>query len=226
MQSLRSLRRIVALLAGVCGIVALVTLGPAVPTAKAQSLRDQIPIVGGTALRLPGARWCTAGAVLESRSWISLVAPIARATRYVVLAKHCAALGEEIRVGDAAVGTVTWTSTTYDVEIATIPPSTVQRPLCSGASQLHHCTIPPATPKAVGRTILDIGGGPQAIPVTRIGLPTGNEQFCTSGAFSFTDCSFHRIDYPPRRGGSRPSHRPRWKQTRPRSGRFGRSGRQ
>ncbi|MHC2186208.1 hypothetical protein ACVLV4_001861 [Rathayibacter agropyri] len=193
----RSLRRIVALLAGVCGIVALVTLGPAVPAAKAQSLRDQIPIVGGTALEVPGARWCTAGVVLESRSWVALASPAWRATRYVALARHCAPLGSDIKVDGAVVGTVTWVSSTYDLEIVTVPPSTVQRPVCVGESQLHHCTIPPATPRAVGRIILGGGGRPRAIPVRGKGIPANGERFCTTGAASFVNCSFYTVYVPP-----------------------------
>ncbi|AZZ56926.1 hypothetical protein [Rathayibacter iranicus] len=195
MKLIRSLHGGIVFVAIVCVLAAL---GPAVPAANAQSsLRNQIPIVAGTAIELPGARWCTAGAVLESRSWTSLVAPFARATRYVVMAKHCADMGEAIRVGDAEVGTVTWESTTYDVEIATVPPSAVQRPVCSGASQLHHCTIPSFTPRAVGRIVLNRGVVPQAVPVTGTGIPAADEHFCTSGAFSWTDCRFRIVDNPP-----------------------------
>ncbi|AZZ56925.1 hypothetical protein [Rathayibacter iranicus] len=199
MTRLRSLRRtVVALLASVCGSVALVALGPAAPAAQAQSLREQIPIVGGTVLEVPEDRWCTAGVVLKSRSWLSLASPVGQATRYIALAKHCARLGSDISVRGTVVGTVTWVSSRYDLEIVKIPPSTVQRPVCTGASQLHHCTIPPAIPKAVGRIILlDSAGREQVVPVRGKGLPANGERFCTSGAISFVNCSFETVYVPP-----------------------------
>lgn len=187
MTAISSARRFLALLAATC---ALALLGPAAPAATAQSLRDQIPIVAGTSLGVQGAHRCTAGAVLRSSSMMSLLSPVARATRYVVLAKHCAGLGVEVTVGDQVVGTVTWRSATHDVEVVRVAPSMVSRPLCSGSSQLHHCTISNPTPRAVGRIILSNGGLPEAIPIQGTGIPAFGERFCTSGAVSFTNCSF------------------------------------
>lgn len=204
MITLHSARRTVALRAGICALALAALLGQAAPAATAQSLRDQIPIVAGTSLGVEGAHRCTAGAVLQSRTWRSLVAPVARATRYVVLAGHCASLGEEITVGGQVVGTVTWISPTHDVEIAKIPPSMISRPLCSGASQLHHCTIANPTPKAVGRIILSNGSLPEALPIRGIGVPAFGERFCTSGAVSFTNCSFELEDEVPAWGTWRP----------------------
>ncbi|NRD08945.1 trypsin-like serine protease [Rathayibacter agropyri] len=136
---------------------------------------------------------------------MSLVAPVARATRYVVLAGHCAGLGDEITVGGQVVGTVTWKSTNHDVEIVKIPPSMISRPICSGASQLHHCTISNPTPKAVGRIILGSGPLPEAVPVRGIGVPALGERFCTSGAVSFVICSFElEEEIPPPFGTWRP----------------------
>lgn len=192
-----SLRRTLALLAGICGTALLASLCPAAPAANAQSVRDQIPIVAGTALEVDGAHQCTAGAVLQSRSWISLATPIGRATRYVVLAKHCADFRDTISVDGQVVGRVTWLSPTHDIEIATIPPSVVQRPFCSGASQLHHCTIPPATPRAVGRIILSSAPTRGTVPVTGFGVPDVGEHFCTSGSVSYVNCGFVISDIPP-----------------------------
>lgn len=197
MLLIRSRRRIVTILAGICGLATLATLSPAVPSATAQSLRDQIPIVAGTALQLPGSRLCTAGAVLEARTWMSRATPVGRATRYVVLAKHCADIGSAVTVGGQVVGSVTWASSTYDLAIATIPPSQVQRPVCSGASQLHHCTIPAATPRAVGRIVLHRGPLLVAVPVVGFGVPAAGEFFCTSGAVSFVLCGFASVPIPP-----------------------------
>lgn len=194
---IRSPRRATAILAGICGITALATLCPAVPSATAQSLRDQIPIVAGTALQLRGYGLCTAGAVLQPRTWLSRATPVGRATRYVVLAKHCGGLGSTVMVGDQVVGSVTWTSSTYDLAIATIPPSIVQRPICSGASQLHHCTLPDATPRAVGRVVLQRGLFPAAVPVPGFGIPAIGEHFCTSGAMSLVLCGFSSVPLPP-----------------------------
>ncbi|MWV29523.1 serine protease [Rathayibacter iranicus] len=193
----RSPRRATAILAGICGITALATLCPALPSANAQSLRDQIPVVAGTALQLRGYGWCTAGAVLEPRTWLSRATPIGRATRYVVLAKHCAGIGSAVVVGGQVVGSVTWRSATYDLAIATIPPSQVQRPVCSGASQLHHCTLPDATPRAVGRIVLHSGPLPATVPVPGFGVPAVGEFFCTSGAMSFVLCGFSSVPIPP-----------------------------
>lgn len=180
-------------------VICVVTLlGPVIPAANAQSLRNQIPIMAGTALGLPGARRCTAGAVLRSRSWISLATPVRRATRYVVLARHCTDLGNPITVGGEVVGSVTWASPDHDLAIATIPPSTVQRPLCSGPSQLHHCVIPSATPKAVGRIILNDGSTQRAVPIPGTGVPAVGERFCTSGSVSFVNCGFRYVDVPRR----------------------------
>ncbi|MWV29522.1 hypothetical protein [Rathayibacter iranicus] len=152
--------------------------------------------MAGTALELTGARRCTAGAVLRSRSWISRATPISRATRYIVLARHCTDLGNPIRVGGEVVGSVTWASPNYDLAIATIPPSTAQRPLCGGASQLHHCVIPSATPKAVGRIILNDGSAQRAVTIPGTGVPAVGERLCTSGSVSFVNCGFRIVDVP------------------------------
>ncbi|MHC2186205.1 hypothetical protein ACVLV4_001858 [Rathayibacter agropyri] len=191
----RSLRR--TLLAGICGTALLTSLCPAAPAANAQSVRDQIPVVAGTALRVYGYYRCTAGVVLQSRSWVSLATPIGRATRYVVLAKHCADYADPISVDGQVVGRVSWRSPTHDIELVTIPPSVVQRPVCSGASQLHHCTIPPATPRAVGRIILNSNPPENAVPVAGIGVPAVGERFCTSGSMSYINCAFEIADIPP-----------------------------
>ncbi|MWV29913.1 hypothetical protein [Rathayibacter iranicus] len=191
----RSLRR--ALLAGFCGTALLMSFCPAAPAANAQSIRDQIPIVAGTALRVYGSHRCTAGVVLRSRSWVSLATPIGRATRYVVLAKHCADYADPISVDGQVVGRVSWRSPTYDIELATIPPSVAQRPVCSGASQLHHCTIPPATPRAVGRIILNSNPPENAVPIVGFGVPDVGERFCTSGSISYINCVFEITDTPP-----------------------------
>lgn len=197
MTVIRSLRRAVALLAVIGSCATLAALSPSAPAAADESLRDQIPIVAGTALELPGAGQCTAGAVLRSRTWMSLATPFRQATRYVVLAKHCAYVDDEIEVDGQVVGTVTWVSATYDAALATIPPSTVQRPICSGASQLHHCTIPPATPRAVGRIIVTNFSQPQAVPISGTGSPSPEQRFCTSGSVSFVNCGFRPAGVPP-----------------------------
>ncbi|NRD08941.1 hypothetical protein [Rathayibacter agropyri] len=191
----RSLRR--ALLAGICGAALLTSLCPAAPAANAQSVRDQIPIVAGTALRVYGYYRCTAGVVLQSRSWVSLATPIGRATRYVVLAKHCADYADPISVDGQVVGRVSWRSPTHDIELVTIPPSVVQRPVCSGASQLHHCTIPPATPRALGRIILNSIPPGIAVPIVGFGVPAVGERFCTSGSRTDINCAFEITDIPP-----------------------------
>lgn len=197
MKLTRLVRRVMVLLVAVCCCATLATFGSAAPTAHAQSLRHQIPIVAGTAVGLVGARQCTVGAVLKSRTWLSLATPFRQATRYAVLAKHCTGVGRGIRVAGEVVGRVTWASSTYDVALATIPPSTVQRPLCSGASQLHRCTIPAATPRAVGRVIITNLSQPQAVPVSGTGSPSPDELFCTSGSVSFVNCGFLPAGVPP-----------------------------
>lgn len=197
MVSLRFVLHAATLLAVICGFAMLTVIDPAAPAVDAQDLRDQIPIVAGTALELPGAHLCTAGAVLKSRSWSALAVPMRQATRYVVLAGHCADLDAPIKVGGQVVGSISWVSTTYDLEIAKIPPSTTQRPVCTGAYHLHHCSIPPATPRAVGRVILNDGSTQRAVPVPGFGEPAVNELFCTSGAVSFVNCSFRLTSVKP-----------------------------
>ncbi|MHC2186202.1 hypothetical protein ACVLV4_001855 [Rathayibacter agropyri] len=189
-----SARRTTALLLGICGLATLITLTPAVPAATAQSLRDQIPVVAGTALEVQGGRLCTAGAVLRSVNWFSRASPIGSTTRYLAIPEHCADLGNTIKVGGEVVGTVTWVSSHYDLAIVMIPPSRVQRPICSGASQLHHCTIPPTTPRAVGRIVLNRGSTQQAVPIPGVGIAAVGERFCTSGAVSFVNCAFEVAD--------------------------------
>ncbi|MHC2186204.1 hypothetical protein ACVLV4_001857 [Rathayibacter agropyri] len=196
MMATHSVRRPVALCTGICGFALLAILCPSPPAATAQSLRDQIPVVAGTALGLQGAHRCTAGPVLRSRSWISRTTPVRRATRYVVLAKHCANLGDELTVDGTVVGTVSWVSPNYDLELVNIPPSVVQRPVCSGASQLHHCTVPDATPRAVGRIILNNGLSQEAVPVRGFGIPTTGERLCTSGSVTFVNCAFGPVAVP------------------------------
>lgn len=128
---------------------------------------------------------------------MSLASSFRQATRYAVLAKHCTGLGREIRVGGEVVGTVNWASPNYDVALATIPPSRVQRPLCTGASQLHHCIIRAATPRAVGRIIITNVARPAAVPISGTGSPSPEELFCTSGAVSFVNCGFLPAGVPP-----------------------------
>ncbi|MWV29528.1 hypothetical protein [Rathayibacter iranicus] len=193
----RSLRRRVALLAALCVMATLTSLWTTTTAANAVDLRDQIPIVAGTGLELQGGRQCAVGAVLKSRNWMSFATPYRQATRYAVMAKHCVWVGAEVELWGRNVGTVTWESPTYDFALVTIRPSTAQRPVCSGASQLHHCTIPAATPRAVGRIIIDSPSGPRSVPISGIGSPTPGERFCTSGSITNVNCGFHPAGVPP-----------------------------
>ncbi|PWJ65326.1 hypothetical protein B0H03_103173 [Rathayibacter iranicus NCPPB 2253 = VKM Ac-1602] len=197
MTIIRLPRRILALVAGACCATALAVFAPALPAANAESLRDRIPIMAGTALELPDHQQCTAGPVLRSRSLISRLTYLGAATRYVILPKHCAPEGAIVRVAGQIVGRVTWTSPRYDIGIVTVPPSTVQRPVCSGPSQLHHCTVPTATPKAVGRVILSRGQLQGTVPLSQTGEPSSGERFCISGAVTFTSCGFGFSDAAP-----------------------------
>ncbi|PPI52137.1 hypothetical protein C5D35_10515 [Rathayibacter toxicus] len=179
-------------------VLTVATLFIGAPPAQAQSLREQIPMMAGTALSVPGYRQCTVGAVLTKRSAFSMLTPTGRATRYLLIAKHCAPYkGAEIKLDETTIGTVSWLSATYDAELVKVAPSTTQRPICTGASQLHNCFIPSATPRAVGKVILNSGSTQAAVPVPGTGLPAPGERFCTSGSVTFVNCSYEATGVPP-----------------------------
>lgn len=169
--------------------------GPAV----AQEVRTQLPIVAGTRVDVPGSRQCTVGAVLQATGLFSRISAFQRGIRYLVIAKHCAQNGAEIKVAGQDVGSVIWTAPDDDLEIVRVDPNVRRQPVCSGASQLHRCTIiEDVFPRARGRVFLNTPFGERPIPLSRSDAPGANETFCTSGSSTGVNCSWTTVPTPAR----------------------------
>ena len=190
-----------ACIAAVSGMVA-VSAAPAsaVIIVPRNPERGAEPIVAGTKVQVPGGS-CTVGAVLSAKHLISRITQYQRASRWIVLAKHCADLHATVQVGSAAVGTVVWRSAASDIEIAFIKPRSNSRALwCaahgSGAAGFCDPSALSYTPRAYGQVYSRVAGVISRAAVTGSGNPNG-QRFCTSGWASGLQCVWNAVSIPP-----------------------------
>jgi len=160
--------------------------------------RVAAPIIAGTEVGVPGGS-CTVGAVLSAKGFRSQRKQYQRATRWVVLAKHCAPLQAPVQLDGATVGNVVWQSAESDLELAVVPPLACTRARAATGS----CdqSVATWTPRASGRVFNRVDGGLARAAVTGIGKPDA-DPFCTSGAASGLLCSWTATRVP---AGSHPS---------------------
>ncbi|MBT1675709.1 trypsin-like serine protease [Curtobacterium aurantiacum] len=160
-----------------------------VPSASATtSAPDRVaaPIIAGTEVGVPGGS-CTVGAVLAAKGFRSQLEQYQRATRWVVLAKHCAPLQAPVQLDGATVGSVVWQSAESDLELAVVPPLACTR--ARAASGSCDPSVATFTPRASGRVFTRVDGVLARAAVTGTGRPDA-DPFCSSGAVSGVLCSW------------------------------------
>lgn len=199
MKSARITRRKRARIAIFGVVLTFATACAGAPPANAVTVfRTQFPIVAGTGLITPGGGMCTVGAVLKSTGLLSLLTSYQRAVRYIVMAKHCANYdGAELTLRNQDAARVIWRSSTDDLLIAKVEPSTRRNVVCTGVSQQHNCRIDiEATPRALGRVVLTTTMGERAAPVRGTAVPGADEHYCTSGVITEMDCNWTTVPIP------------------------------
>lgn len=172
-------------------LIAAVAVGSAAPARADDHFRARFPIVAGTALTMPDRSYCTVGAVLKRTGTDFPASQEVAATRYVVLAKHCAPhINANIGLNFENVGAVVWMSPTDDVELAVIPPDTSPLPrACFGSVEL--CIAASGVePRAVGRVMMSTRRGERPVPMSPTGSPAWDEHFCTSGQETGVNCNW------------------------------------
>ena len=160
--------------------------------------RASLPIISGTKVSVPGGS-CTAGAVLTPKSLFSRLTAYQRATRWVVLAKHCAPMYASIHMGTRAVGNVVWQSATSDIELVRVSPQPDNMALICAAhhSQPAFCSpFQTYTPLANNRVFFLANGREARVPVSGW-ADAPDDQFCTSGWASGVKCVWHGFSLEP-----------------------------
>ncbi|WP_263064594.1 S1 family peptidase [Dickeya dadantii] len=143
--------------------------------------RAVLPIISGTKVNVPSGS-CTVGAVLVPSGIFSRLTPYQRATRWIVLAKHCAPLYASIHMGINAVGSVVWQSAASDIELVRISPQPNPMALyCATHRSAVFCNpFQTYTPRANNQVFMPRAGREARLPVTGwSNAPDG--RFCTSG---------------------------------------------
>lgn len=176
-----------------CRMIPLLLLAALFSVATPANAQDDVrfdsPLAAGAFISTSAGANCTVGAVLKRTSPGASVSSSAAATRYLVLAKHCAPkMGETITFNFLPVGTVTWVSATDDVELVEVPPEVTRPDNCSGAHGCFQGSI--IAPRAVGRVVISTRGGERAVPMRAPAVPGADERFCTSGAISHMNCNW------------------------------------
>ncbi|AND17331.1 hypothetical protein [Rathayibacter tritici] len=175
-------------LASMAAVVALSAIGAFAPPANAQvPVRLQTPIVAGSTVLTSEGR-CTVGAVLKRYGAGSYVSPIAAATRYLVVAKHCAdRIGSQFTMNGAVIGSVTWMSGTNDVELVQVPPDIPPPQACPS----YGCFVDRVPrPRAMGQVVMGPLNNERRVSMLAPGSPAPGERFCTSGSSTNTNCNW------------------------------------
>lgn len=123
--------------------------------------RAVLPVISGSKVSTPFGS-CTVGAVLVPTSIFHRLTPYQRATRWIVLAKHCAPMYASIHVGTASIGNVVWQSATSDIELVRVSPQQDQAAVlyCSSHSSAAFCNpIQSYTPRRTIRSSCHAQGG-------------------------------------------------------------------
>ncbi|PPT68964.1 trypsin-like serine protease [Xanthomonas arboricola] len=167
--------------------------------------RAVLPVISGSKVSIPFGS-CTVGAVLVPTSIFHRLTPYQRATRWIVLAKHCAPMYASIHVGTASIGNVVWQSATSDIELVRVSPQQDQAAVlyCSSHSSAAFCNpIQSYTPRANNQVFMPRAGREARLAVTGwSNAPDG--QFCTSGWRTGVRCVWHGMSLVP--GIPRPSY--------------------
>jgi hypothetical protein len=172
-----------------------------VSTSDVERERQMTPIKGGTELRFPDEKNCTAGMVLKKNGlWANLTSS-RKAVRYVVTGGHCGSIGDQVIVANRTLGKVIWKSGISDLMLIRVLPSYYQTSHCGiGGSGAPNCIYFVHThPLAVSRVLTDTlqARGLSSVPITEVrnGAPaTGT--FCTSGKTTGVNCTWTTTDLP------------------------------
>jgi S1-C subfamily serine protease len=188
--------RIATLLTAAVVLGAVSALPPADPASAVVTLSEQRlvhPVVAGSLLR-QSIIDCTAGPVLLKDSDRASADPRTRATRYVLTAKHCFAMGSLVAIGHDLVRSapVVWQSATEDMELIRIDPHSERHNVCHARFKGVDCSSSTVwIPQASGQIVTkDEGGAIVRRAVTASGPPTAHP-FCTSGISSSVNCSWY-----------------------------------
>ncbi|MEX3816439.1 trypsin-like serine protease [Paraburkholderia sp. BR13439] len=144
--------------------------------------RAVLPVISGSKVSVPSGS-CSVGAVLVPKSILHRLTPYQRATRWLVLAKHCAPMYATIQVGTVAIGNVVWQSAASDIELVRVSPK--PNPMSLQCASSHHsaafCSpIQTYTPLANNQVFMPRAGQEARLAVTGW-ADAPYEQFCTSG---------------------------------------------
>lgn len=206
----RQLQKRVAALA----IAIIATLVSPIATAQPAVIQPRnperalLPVISGSKVSVPNGS-CTVGAVLVPRSIYYRLTPYQRATRWIVLAKHCAPLYASIHVGNTAIGAVVWQSAASDIELVRVSP--LRRDLtplwCS-----HHHSAPACishllsyTPLANNQVFMLRAGREERLAVNGFSNAP-DDRFCTSGWRTGVRCVWQGISAEPGRSRQRYQH--------------------
>ncbi|OQP80138.1 MULTISPECIES: trypsin-like serine protease [Xanthomonas] len=167
--------------------------------------RAVLPVISGSKVSTPGGS-CTVGAVLVPTSIFHRLTPYQRATRWIVLAKHCAPMYASIHVGTTAIGTVVWQSAASDIELVRVSP--MQDPstalYCASHRSAVFCNpIQSYIPLANNQVFMPRAGREARLAVSGwSNAPDG--RFCTSGWRTGVRCVWQGMSLAP--GIWRPSY--------------------
>ncbi|WP_245149881.1 S1 family peptidase [Xanthomonas axonopodis] len=132
--------------------------------------------------------------------------PYQNATRWLVLAKHCAPLNASVYSGNTAIGSVVWQSAASDLELVRVAPVTNQRYVWC---QAHHsgtgiCNpFLQYSPLANNQVFMLSGGRERRLAVTGWSNAP-DEAFCTSGWSTGVRCVWLGMTLGP--GNLRPNY--------------------
>ncbi|WP_028215431.1 trypsin-like serine protease [Paraburkholderia mimosarum] len=143
--------------------------------------RAVLPVISGSKVSVPSGS-CSVGAVLVPKSFLHRLTPYQRATRWLVLAKHCAPMYATIQVGTVAIGNVVWQSAASDIELVRVSPKPNPMSLhCASHHSAAFCSpIQTYTPLANNQVFMPRAGQEARLAVTGWS-DAPDEQFCTSG---------------------------------------------
>ncbi|MEX3901201.1 hypothetical protein OKW34_004350 [Paraburkholderia youngii] len=182
-----------------------ITLASSVATAQTPGVvqprnpdRAVLPVISGSKVSVPDGS-CTVGAVLVPKSILHRLTPYQRATRWLVLAKHCAPMYTTIQVGTIAIGTVVWQSAASDIELVRVSPKPNPRSLqCASTSHsAAFCSpVQTYTPLANNQVFMPRAGQEARLAVTGWS-DAPDEQFCTSGWRTGVRCVWRGMSLAP-----------------------------
>jgi hypothetical protein len=185
-----SMRRLSHFLLAATAAVAMIGITATPASAVPGPYQTTGHIVAGSRLGVAGGS-CSAGLVLKQSGTVA--GQYAQAMRYVVTAAHCFGRGsDDVSYDGEVVGRAIWKDPATDLALVAIDPTTSGQRNCAPTSGMWHCFGHVThKPRALGRVILSRIGvrGEQKIPVIGTGAPPTGTVFCSSGAWSGSDCT-------------------------------------